>query len=137
MKPTFLFSSLLAFSLIACQSNKDKELAKQAISIHDEIMPQLPSFDKATIEIDSILENLAAIKNTNPTLDTTQTRAELTTLKADLEAATDNMMTWMKEYSLDSADVEYQQSEIDKVTIMKKQFEDVGIQTSSKLNPFR
>ncbi|MBE8714632.1 transposase [Sphingobacterium hungaricum] len=140
MKKIYLVPVLLAGVLVSCQNKKeaeDKKLADQAIAIHDEIMPQISSFDKATIEIDSILLNLNAIKVANPELDTTTTRTELTSLKVNLEAATDNMMIWMKDYSLDSTDVAYQQAEVDNVTAMKKQFDDVSKESETKLSPFR
>lgn len=122
-----LTSSLFVFT--ACQQNATKEavkhqqLSEEAIKIHDEIMPQIAHFDRTTVKIDSIL---AATKDTAVV-------SSLTVLKTNLELATDNMMTWMKDYAPDSTDAAYQQSELDKVKVMKKQFQDVSLESNKKL----
>lgn len=120
--------------LSACQSNntntdsaKATEIGKQAIVVHDEIMPQIAHFDRTTVKIDSILET--------PLEDSTKT--SLIELKSNLEGATDNMMTWMKDYALDSVDVAYQEAELVKVKAMKKQFEDISLESNKKLAQFK
>lgn len=117
----------------ACQTNnksttgKIEDISKEAIVIHDEIMPQIGYFDKATLKIDSIL-----VTNINDS-----TKNELTQLKTNLENATDNMMTWMKDYSLDSSNVAYQEAELVKIKAMKKLFEDVSLECNTKLASFK
>ena len=142
MKKLYFILGASFLTMTSCQSTQNSDnqstqkLTEEAIRIHDEIMPQIGNFDRTTVKIDSILDNLAALHATTPTLDTAVIKADLTTLKSNLESATDNMMTWMKEYNPDSTDVAYQQAEIDKVTAMKKQFEDVSVESNKKLSSF-
>ncbi len=124
---------------VSCQNNQEtqnQKLGAEAIRIHDEIMPQISTFDKTTVKIDSILAHLADIKAVKADLDTTAARVELTSLKDSIEAATDNMMTWMKDYDATSTDDAYQQKELDKITTMQKQFENVNSQINKSLTPF-
>lgn len=133
-------SSIIVFG--ACQSSTTKEelkpqqLSEEAIIVHDEIMPQIASFDRAGIKIDSLLQNLPVIAKANKDLDTAVVKKDLMTLKSNLESATDNMMTWMKDYVSDSTDISYQQAELEKIKLMKKQFEDVSLESNKKLAPF-
>lgn len=133
-------SSIVIFG--ACQSSTTKEelkpqqISEEAITVHDEIMPQISSFDRAEIKIDSLLEHLSSLAKTNKDLDTATVKTDLMTLKSNLEAATDNMMTWMKDYESDSTDVNYQKAELEKIKLMKKQFEDVSLESNKKLAPF-
>ncbi|MCT1525549.1 MULTISPECIES: transposase [Sphingobacterium] len=130
----------ISMAMVSCQNKtdetKNQKLGAEAIRIHDEIMPQISTFDKTTVKIDSILANLAEIKATKADLDTAATRVELTNLQDSIEAATDNMMTWMKDYDAASTDDAYQQKELDKITAMQKQFESVTSQINKTLTPF-
>lgn len=142
MKKTILAAIIALATLNSCQqqSNNDasqlKNLSEEAIQVHDEIMPQIAHFDRATLKIDSILENLGSIAKKDNTLDTAIVKPELETLKQNLESATDNMMTWMRDYAPDSTDVAYQKAEIKKVKAMKKQFEDVSLESNTKFGKF-
>ena len=142
MKRIILASCVALTTMISCQQKSTKEatqnqeFAAEAIKVHDEIMPQISHFDRATVKIDSILENLSSIASKDKALDTAVVKVELETLKANLEAATDNMMTWMKDYAPDSTDVNYQSSQLEKVKAMKKQFEDVSLESNTKLGKF-
>jgi hypothetical protein len=138
-----ILAAFVGFALLSScqqQSTKDatqhQQFADEAIKIHDEIMPQISSFDRATLKIDSILENLASLAQKDNSLDTAVVKSDLETLKTNLEDATDNMMTWMRDYAPDSTDVAYQKSEIEKVKVMKKQFEDVSLESNTKLGKF-
>lgn len=137
MKKLFLLSAAFSIAFASCQNkqveNKDQKLSDQAIAIHDEIMPQISSFDKTTIVIDSIINNLATIKTSKAELDTAKARVDLSNLKDSIENATDNMMTWMKDYDAMNEDETYQQKEVDKITAMKKQFERVSENIKSTL----
>ena len=141
-----LFAAIaVVLGATSCQNSQKKEeenndykvLAAEAIEIHDEIMPEISRFDRMSLKIDSILSNLASIKEGQPELDTTDTRKELKTLQANIDAATDFMMEWMREYEIDSTDVAYQQGEIDRVTHMKQQFEEVQTEINTKLKDFK
>jgi len=126
-----------AFMVAACQNTGNsgsdpKALAKKAIEIHDVIMPQISVFDKQILLIDSLLANLPAIKASRPDLDTTDARRELSGLKVDLEAATDGMMDWMREYEPDNADTSYQKAEIQRITDVKTAFENTS-ETAERL----
>lgn len=139
-----LFATAIPALIFAasCQSNTTKQsiegqqLAEEAIAIHDEIMPQVSVFDKTGIRIDSILSELPSIAANDASIDTAALRTDLETLKGNLENATDFMMTWMYEYKPDNTDAEYQKSEVEKVTAMKKQFEEVAAESKTKLSSF-
>lgn len=133
MKKIIYASAAAILLLASCQSStnnntaQSKEISKEAIIIHDEIMPQIAHFDRTTVKIDSLLAtNLEE-----------STKTDLIQLKSNLEAATDNMMTWMKDYSLDSTDIKYQEAELVKIKEMKKQFEDVSLESNTKLAQFK
>ncbi|WP_312696630.1 transposase [Sphingobacterium mizutaii] len=140
MKKLILLSAAFSIAFVSCQNkqveNKDQKLSEQAIAIHDEIMPQISQFDKSTIKIDSIINNLAAIKGEKADLDTAKTRVDLTNLKDSIEDATDHMMTWMKDYDATNEDEAYQQKEVDKISAMKKQFDRVAEQIKTSLAAF-
>ncbi|NGF55791.1 transposase [Parapusillimonas sp. SGNA-6] len=142
MKKLSFVATLSVFIAVACQSPTTKEavkgqqLAQEAIAVHDEIMPQIKVFDRTTIKIDSILNNLSGIANTHSDIDTAVLKTELQTLKTNLEDATENMMTWMREYEADNEDIEYQKSEVEKVKAMKKQFDKVAEESNKKLSSF-
>lgn len=133
MKNIILFGASALLLWTSCQSTskndsaKVEEISKEAIIIHDEIMPQIAHFDRTTIKIDSLLET---------SIDDS-TKNELSQLKLNLENATDNMMTWMRDYSLDSTDIKYQEAELVKIKEMKKQFEDVSLESNTKLAAFK
>lgn len=118
------------------QSVEGQQLAQEAIAVHDEIMPQISVFDKTAVRIDSILSELPIVASYNPNIDTAVLRTDLETLKANLEGATDFMMTWMYEYRPDSTDIEYQKAEVEKVKAMKKQFDEVTAESNAKLSSF-
>lgn len=129
------------FLASACQNTNKKneeaeKLAEQAIEIHDEIMPQISIFNKHDILIDSLLENLSLLKSADADLDTAETRERLHALKTNLESATDKMMVWMKEYAMDSTDVGYQKTEVERISELKTEFEQVKYETESQLAPF-
>lgn len=140
MKKSFFIALGASLVFASCQQNStkttvvDQKLTEEAIAIHDEIMPQIALFDRNTVKIDSLLANLSGIKKTNSLIDTATLKDELTTLKSNLEDATDNMMTWMKDYNPDSTDIDYQKAEVEKIRTMKKQFEDVSTESSKKLS---
>lgn len=127
-----------ATALSACQQSEKKEheiLSKEAIEVHDEIMPQIKNFDRTSVRIDSILSNLEGIKANHSDLDTANVRSELKALQGRIESATDFMMEWMRDYQPDSADVTYQKEELAKVKNMKSQFESVQADIDSRLQP--
>ena len=131
-----------AFIASACQNNNEqndeaKKLATEAIDIHDEIMPQISVFNKNDVLIDSLLANLGALQAVHTDLDTAEARKSFTTLKSNLESATDKMMVWMKEYEADSADAGYQKAEVEAISKLKTEFEQVKYEAESVLAPFK
>ncbi len=136
---------IAAIMLISCQNNNNhsndneishKTLSEQAIEVHDEIMPQISKFDKTAVKIDSILNGLSASKSEETELDTTTIRTELTALKQDIESATGSMMDWMRNYKLDSTDVSYQQSEVERIKLMRTEFDQVNQQIDAKMKSY-
>lgn len=133
------FMAIASLAIAACENagaNKVKALQDSTIKIHDEIMPQIAHFDRDAIKIDSILNNLKSIKAANAGLDTADARKELSILKANLESATDHMMDWMKGYNPDTTDTKYFEVELQKVTDMKKIFDNVAKESQEKLKNF-
>ncbi|NGM65162.1 transposase [Sphingobacterium sp. SGR-19] len=119
------------------QNEEAEKLAKQAIEIHDEIMPQVSNFNKHEILIDSLLQNLSVLKTVDANLDTVEAREKFHTLKTNLESATDKMMVWMKEYAADSTDVNYQKTEVERISDLKTEFEQVKYEAESLLVSFK
>ncbi|WP_286896125.1 MULTISPECIES: transposase [Sphingobacterium] len=135
------FVAIASLAVAACGTPGNgatgvKALQDSTIKIHDEIMPQIAHFDRDVVKIDSILANLKNLKTTKADLDTNLTRKELSTLKANLESATDHMMDWMKGYNPDSTDVKYFETELQKVSDMKKIFDNVAKESQDKLKNF-
>jgi 5-bromo-4-chloroindolyl phosphate hydrolysis protein len=133
------FMAIASLAIAACGTtgtNNVKALQDSTIKIHDEIMPQIAHFDRDAVKIDSILANLKTIKTARTDLDTIATRKELSVLKANLESATDHMMDWMKGYNPDSTDVKYFETELQKVSDMKKIFDNVSKESEGKLKNF-
>ncbi|MGJ1435469.1 transposase [Sphingobacterium multivorum] len=135
------FVAIASLAIAACGTQGNgatgvKALQDSTIKIHDEIMPQIAHFDRDAVKIDSILANLKNLKTTKADLDTNVTRKELSTLKANLESATDHMMDWMKGYNPDSTDVKYFETELQKVSDMKKIFDNVSKESQDKLKNF-
>ena len=135
------FVAIASLAIAACGTQGNgatgvKALQDSTIKIHDEIMPQIAHFDRDVVKIDSILANLKNLKTTKADLDTNLTRKELSTLKANLESATDHMMDWMKGYNPDSTDVKYFETELQKVSDMKKIFDSVSKESQDKLKNF-
>ncbi|PRD55951.1 hypothetical protein [Sphingobacterium gobiense] len=119
------------------QNEEAEKLATEAIEIHDEIMPQITAFNKHEILIDSLLQNLSVLKTVDANLDTAKTKDKFHTLKENLESATDKMMVWMKEYVADSTDINYQKAEVDRISDLKTEFEQVTYEAESLLAPFK
>lgn len=147
MKKTMFPPAALLLLLSACNGGANDageidRLREEAIAIHDEIMPQISSFDRNTVKIDSLLSNLPQLKAANPDIDTTRTKAELAGLKDRLEEATNAMMDWMTEFDVDPQDKTaaeiktYYEKEVDKVTDMKQLFDDVAKESADKLAQF-
>jgi len=135
------FVAIASLAIAACGTQGNgatgvKALQDSTIKIHDEIMHQIAHFDRDVVKIDSILANLKNLKTTKADLDTNLTRKELSTLKANLESATDHMMDWMKGYNPDSTDVKYFETELQKVSDMKKIFDNVAKESQDKLKNF-
>ncbi|MBP3944014.1 transposase [Sphingobacteriaceae bacterium WQ 2009] len=135
MKKIVFSLALSGVLLGACQQKgQDTDaVQKETIQVHDEIMPLISSFDQKTIRIDSLLVNLASLKQEDPALDTSKYGQDLRKLKMNLEAATDSMMEWMQAYSADSLEVTYQNQELVKIKAMKATFEKVQAEADSTL----
>ncbi|MDR6734592.1 transposase [Sphingobacterium sp. 2149] len=135
------FVAIASLAIAACGTQGNgatpvKALQDSTIKIHDEIMPQIAHFDRDAVKIDSILDNLKNMKTAKADLDTSSTRKELSILKANLESATEHMMDWMKGYNPDSTDVKYFETELQKVSDMKKIFDNVSKESHEKLKSF-
>lgn len=133
--------------LMACGNNSEKEKAEiekikvETIAVHDEIMPQIATFDRQGLTVDTILIKLDSLYKVNPTLDTAAIRQDLTQLKNRLDDATDQMMRWMMEFqeepqgSADSVKA-YFNTELDKIKKMRDFFEEVKNEAAEKLQNF-
>lgn len=147
MKKT-IFPAAVALLLFAACNGGGSDTAEidrlrdEAIAIHDEIMPQISSFDRSTVKIDSLLASLPALKTANPDLDTAQVRTELSGLKDDLNGATNAMMDWMTNFDVDPEDKSvaemktYYAQEVEKVKDMKARFDEAAKESTEKLAQF-
>lgn len=144
MKHTLLVISTGLLLMAACNNGSNEtgeidRLREEAIAVHDEIMPQISAFDRNSVKIDSILANLPQLQQTQPDIDTAQTRADLIGLKSRLELATDSMMDWMTAFEVDPQDKSaaeikaYYEEEIEKVNEMKQLFDEVSKEATEKL----
>lgn len=147
MKHTILAISTGLLLMTACSNGSNEpgeidRLREEAIAVHDEIMPQVSAFDRNTVKIDSILASLPELQKTQPDMDTTQTRADLTGLKSRLELAIDSMTNWMTAFDVDPQDKStdeikaYYEGEIEKVNGMKQLFDEVSKEATEKLAKF-
>lgn len=141
---TGIFTSMLI--LAGCSGNNNdaeiNRLKDETIAVHDEIMPQISSFDRQVIKIDSILVSLDNMIEQNPSLDTAQIREDLSSLKGKLEGATDSMMEWMMEFEVEHEGKSkdeikaYYESELKKVNEMKSVFEKVTKESADQLTNY-
>ncbi|NQD70743.1 transposase [Sphingobacterium shayense] len=141
-KSILSFASMTLLVFGACQNIENKKndpsaISAQSIAVHDEIMPQITTFDKHTVLIDSLLGNLAAVKSQDPSIDTSEVRSSLTDLKVELESATDKMMTWMKDFEPDSNETSYQQAQLDTISNLKNTFSKVSQDADRFLAPYK
>lgn len=147
MKKVIFPTAAALMLLAACNSGGSDtaeidRLREEVIAVHDEIMPQVSSFDRNTVKIDSLLSSLPELKSGNPDIDTAQVRADLSGLKERLEGATDAMMDWMTAFEVDPADKTdaeikaYYEQEVEKVKEMKARFDEVGRESAEKLAQF-
>jgi len=143
-----MFCTIAATALLmACGNNGEKEKAEiekikvETIAVHDEIMPQIATFDRQGLTVDTILVRLDSLYKANPSLDTAAIRQDLTQLKNRLDDATDQMMRWMMEFqeepqgSVDSVKA-YFNTELDKIKKMRDFFEEVKNEAAEKLQNF-
>lgn len=151
MKIPALISRIVFLSsavfFISCNQGANKsdveKLKEETIAVHDEIMPQISSFDRQGIRIDSILISLDSLHHANPELDTAQIRTELTELKSKLSGATDAMMTWMVEFEANPEDkdqsetIAYFEQELVKMKEMRQRFQDVAEESANKMARFQ
>ena len=144
MKHTISWIGAGLLLMAACNNGSDENseinrLREEAIAVHDEIMPQISAFDRNTVKIDSILASLPQLLETQPDMDTTQTRSELSGLKNRLDLATDSMMNWMTTFDVDPQDKSteevksYYEGEIEKVNGLKTLFDNVSKEATEKL----
>ena len=147
MKKTIfpIAAALTVFAACSGGSNETAEidrLREEAIAIHDEIMPQISAFDRNTVKIDSLLSSLSSLKAENPDLDTVAIRTDLTTLKGNLEEATNGMMDWMTGFDVDPQDKDvaeikaYYEKEVERVKGLKEHFDEVAKESADKLAQF-
>ncbi|SEK56920.1 transposase [Parapedobacter koreensis] len=147
MKKIVLQLGVAALSMLACnggdkEANEIEQLRNEAITVHDEIMPQISAFDRNTVKIDSLLASLPQLQAAYPDLDTTQTRTELAALKGRLEQATDSMMAWMTNFDVDPQDKSnteiksYYEKEVEKVKGLQQLFDEVAKESTDKLAQF-
>jgi len=140
-----ILSTVVVITLLsACRQNNNiqsdiESIKSETIAIHDEIMPQVGSFDRKSIKIDSILLSLDSLIKVDPNLDTAQIKQDLSGLKEKLEGATESMMQWMSEFNSNPENLSneelksYYEKELAKVKEMKKTFENVNSESTEKL----
>lgn len=137
---------MAVFFLSACSGSNDTaeidRIKNETIAVHDEIMPQISSFDRQVIKIDSVMISMEDMIAQNPSLDTAQIREDLAALKGKLEGATDSMMEWMMEFEVEHEGKSndeikaYYEAELTKVTQMKTVFDQVSKESADLLSSY-
>lgn len=136
--------SLLCLTACSSESNDENDaLQKDVIAVHDEVMPLMGTFVRNEILIDSLLNNMPALIESDPSLDTNAQKVRLSDLKTKLESSTDAMNRWMQELSLDyegMSDQEvksYLEEEKRKVEKINQQFKETDAQSKEVLAPYQ
>lgn len=130
MKQITLWFALIAFTFTACQQGDaaaSKEVKTEIKKIHDEIMPLKEDFDRASLEIDDILDETEDIDN-DPNAQM------LILLKDKMEHANDEMMTWMNNYEMENNDLEYLENELEKVKTLEDKYLQADTERKELLN---
>jgi hypothetical protein len=136
--------SLLCLTGCSSESNSENEaLQKDVIAVHDEVMPLMGTFVRNEMLIDSLLNNMPALIEKDPSLDTNAQKVRLGDLKTKLESSTDAMNKWMQELSLDyegMSDQEvksYLEEEKRKVEKINRQFKETDAESKEVLAPYQ
>ena len=121
-KNTFLLILLCSFTIISCNSNKnkEKELFDKVMRIHDEVMPKM---EKLYSQEKLVKEKIkTAEENTNRN---EKKIMELKSTYEELKHANDAMMQWMRGFSTEYGNkthkqiMEYLEEEEVKIEIVK------------------
>lgn len=105
--------------MISCGSgSKEKEaydaVMKEVIAVHDEVMPKMGKIN-------------ALIQQMEDKVDTTEVGLQFAEAKADLEASSQSMMMWMKDFSENfSVGEEIKDSIAEKLELLKKEEDKVN-----------
>jgi hypothetical protein len=131
----YILIAIAALSLAACNSNEEKtpdDTKAKADSIRDEVMEghdigmaKTPKLSKAQKEAERLLDSIAKLPAKSQEL-AAGFKAQLESLRKDLEYADMAMTKWMKEFNYDSAEndvekrIEYMTEEKFKVNKVKE-----------------
>ena len=140
-----LLIALSLLGLTACSTGNDENeaLQQEVIAVHDEVMPLMGSFVRSEMLIDSLLNNMSALKEADPSLDTAAQSLRFSSLKAKLESATDGMNKWMQDLDLDYEGMTeqevktYLKEEKRKVDQINQLFKETDAESKDVLAPYQ
>lgn len=99
-----VYSLAIVISAFAgCQQEPDyKVIREEVIELHDQLMMDDEKVMRNKMRLDSLaLSGLKELKGKEPALDTGQLHQEIEQLTTSMEAASDEMSTWMHEFEAD------------------------------------
>lgn len=93
---------LLAITAVACTQPVDYKKERDAVmKFHDVVMGDHSMIVNYQMKLDTIQQNMAALKTKHPEIDTLKEKETITALLKDLAAAEDSMNDWMHKFEPD------------------------------------
>lgn len=132
MKQITLWFALLALMFTACQqgdsdASQKQDVKTEIMKIHDEIMPLKEDFDRASLEVEDVLNATEDVEN-DPNAQM------LISLKEKMEHANDEMMEWMNDFEMENNDLDYLKTELEKVKNLEDKYLDADAERKELLN---
>ncbi len=103
LKKLFLVALILSAGIAGCRQGDDyKNIRKEVIKLHDEVMAKNDLLVGQEMKIDTMLRNLDSLKRSNTQMDTIIERKKLTSLLEGLQSAEESMNNWMHNFEPDT-----------------------------------
>ncbi|RZK91807.1 MAG: hypothetical protein EOO98_05010 [Pedobacter sp.] len=120
---------IISIALASCQSKENVETVKaETMKIHDVVMADHGKIVNNQMRLDTLLNNLTALKLKNPSVDTLAEKSKIKAILADLVKAEDSMNDWMHKFDADYKPTEhidalsYYKHELVRITAIDKQY---------------
>lgn len=93
---------ILCAGLASCKSQPDyKATRDEVIKVHDVVMADQGKVVDQQMQLETLLKDMASLKQKFPALDTLKEKDSITVLHKDLNRAEEAMNTWMHEFEPD------------------------------------